>query len=161
MIEQRKQSALFGLFARDLIAKGNSFRFCARGRSMTPTIEDGDVLCVEPLDRMPRRGEIVLFSLAGEFKAHRVLDTSGNQFITRGDAGTEPDGIVKREEIIGKVIARKCPSSGQTNKIGTLERLLFLTSRASGSMAGWLRNCSRGILLVVVALVVVAHLELA
>jgi signal peptidase I len=127
---------------------------------MTPTIQDGDVLCVKPLDRMPKRGEIVLFFLKGEFKAHRVVGTSGNQFITRGDAGKEPDGIVKREEVIGKVIARKCKSSGRINEIGNLERLTFLTSRALGSMAGWLRNWSREILLVLVALGVVAHLEL-
>ena len=105
MIEQRLQSATFGQLVHELIATGNSFRFCARGLSMNPTIQDGDILHVEPIRASLRIGEIVLFSLNGEFKAHRVVGRSGNDFITRGDAGIEVDGIVADRCMLGRVVA--------------------------------------------------------
>lgn len=113
MIEQRPHSAAFGLLVRELIAEGNGFRFCARGRSMWPTIQDGDILHVEPIRKAPRPGDIVLFFREGEFKAHRIIGGADNKFVTRGDAGMEIDGVVRREEMIGKVVAREFPPTGQ------------------------------------------------
>jgi len=157
MIEPRPQSDVFGLMARDLIASGNSFRFCARGRSMTPTIQDGDLLVVEPLERGPTKGEIVLFRREGEFKAHRVVTTGDGYLITRGDAGMEADGVVRREDILGRVTAKKCGGSGQTQSFGRWERLAFATSRSTRSALRKLRHRLRGISLALVALVAVAN----
>jgi peptidase C25-like protein/peptidase S24-like protein len=157
MIEPRPQSAVFGLFARDLIASGNSFRFCARGRSMTPTIQDGDLLVVEPLERRPTKGEIVLFRGEGEFKAHRIVATADGYLITRGDAGMEADGVVRREDILGRVTAKKCGNSGQTQNFGRWERLAFAMSRSTRSALRKLRHRLRGISLALVALVAVAN----
>ena len=42
--------------------KGASFRFQAKGYSMTPAIRNGDVITVSPLrDIEPRRGDVVAF----------------------------------------------------------------------------------------------------
>src|SRR6476646_2719991 len=110
MIERRAQSATFAQLAGELIASGKGFRFQARGRSMLPSIEDGDVLHVAPA--RPARlkiGDIVLFKKDGEFKAHRIVgrdkDRSKKGFITRGDASMQTDGMVPRESIIGRVVA--------------------------------------------------------
>lgn len=154
MIETRPQSAVFGMLARQLIARGNGFRFCARGQSMNPTIQDGDVLMVEPIERMPKRGEIVLFFRKGEFKAHRVISSNRDQFVARGDAGMESDGIVKREEIIGKVTAKECKNSGRRQNLGDWERLGFLLWRPVRSMGGRLRRRSRAILSALIAFLV-------
>ncbi|HWH56707.1 MAG TPA: S26 family signal peptidase, partial [Terriglobales bacterium] len=106
MIEPRQQSAVFGTLARELIAHGKGFRFCARGRSMWPTIQDGDILHVEPFTKSPKRGDIVLFFREGKFGAHRIIGGADNNYVTRGDAGMEIDGVVRREEMIGKVVAK-------------------------------------------------------
>lgn len=143
MIEERLESATFGLLAGDLIGSGSSFRFCARGRSMMPTIQDGDVLCVEPLGRMPKRGDIVLFFRQGEFKAHRIVEIRPGEFVARGDAGIESDGIVKREEIIGKVTAKECRQSGRRHRLGEWERLTFLASRAVRARLEFVRRRQR------------------
>jgi len=80
---------------------------------MNPTIQDGDILQVEPIRKTLRRGDIVLFVKDGQFKAHRIIGGADNNFVTRGDAGMEIDGVVRREEMIGRIVSRQsaknCP----------------------------------------------------
>jgi signal peptidase I len=124
---------------------------------MTPTIEDGDLLVVEPLERRPKEGEIVLFRQEGKFKAHRIVATGDGYLITRGDAGMEADGIVRREDIIGRVAAKKHRNSGQRQYFGHWERLAFATSRSTRSALRKLRHRLRAVFLALVALVAVAN----
>ena len=108
MTEPRAQSAAFAHLACELIASGKGFRFHARGRSMLPSIEDGDVLHVAPASTARLKiGDIVLFKKDGVLKAHRIVgkDKSKECFITRGDASTQTDGMVARGSIIGRIIA--------------------------------------------------------
>lgn len=135
MIERRQQTAAFSLLARDLIARGKGFRFCARGRSMWPTIQDGDILYVEPIRKAPRRGDIVLFFREGEFKAHRIIGRADDNFVTRGDAGMEIDGVVRRQEIVGKVVAKECASTGQLTRFNAgRERAVLFGRRLRGKV---------------------------
>ena len=144
MIEQRQQTAAFSLLARDLIARGKGFRFCARGRSMWPTIQDGDMLHVEPIRKAPRRGDIILFFREGEFKAHRIIRRPYNNFVTRGDAGMEIDGVVRRQEIVGRVVAKECPSTGQLTRFNAgRERAVLFGRRLRGKVLQVLRNTQR------------------
>src|SRR3954464_11063404 len=101
-IEERAESSTFADLASGLAASGISFRFQARGRSMLPVIEDGQVLHVKPAGQSRlRSGDIVLFQKDGEFKAHRILQKKGDRFVTRGDAGMHIDGEVARQQLIG------------------------------------------------------------
>ena len=141
MIEPRQQSAVFGTLARELIAHGKGFRFCARGRSMWPTIQDGDILHVEPFTKSPKRGDIVLFFREGKFGAHRIIGGADNNYVTRGDAGMEIDGVVRREEMIGKVVAKECPPTGRLTNLNTGgERASFLGRRLRGYAVQVLRR---------------------
>jgi len=124
MIE-RAHSGMFGELVHELITTGNSFRFCARGLSMNPTIQDGDILHVEPITASPRIGEIVLFSRNGEFKAHRLVRRSGNDFITRGDAGLEVDGIVAHTCVVGRVVAVELEDGTTVSMTGLSARMKF------------------------------------
>jgi len=142
-VPERLHTALFEKFARELIARGNTLRFCARGRSMLPTIQDGDTLYVEPIQKSPRVGDIVLFFRDGQFKAHRILRGRGGHFVTRGDSGMDTDGVVRREEIIGKVVEKGCAESGRRTRIsGTRVRLRFLGSETRRFVARHLRRWS-------------------
>jgi hypothetical protein len=122
---ERAHSAMFGELVHELIASGNSFRFCARGLSMNPTIQDGDILHVEPITAAPKIGEIVLFSRDGEFKAHRVVGRSGDDFVTRGDAGIEVDGIIARKCIIGRIVAVELAGGTTVSMAGLSVRMKF------------------------------------
>ena len=139
MIEQRLQSATFGQLAQELIATGNSFCFCARGLSMIPTIQDGDVLHVEPIRISPKIGEIVLFALNGEFKAHRVVGRSGNDFITRGDAGIEADGVVAQSCVLGRVVAVEFQDGTMISMSGLFARMKFFGRELRRTVSALLR----------------------
>ena len=136
LIEDRPQSVLFQQLAGDLVNGGFTFRFQARGRSMNPTVQDGEVLCVQPLEHKTLRvGDIVLTKTAGDFTAHRIIQKRGDLFTTRGDAGCEPDGEVHRGQIFGVVIGKECPQSGRRVRLyGVLARLNFHAREAKRRM---------------------------
>jgi signal peptidase I len=117
MTNDRADSAIFSLLAAELLAGGISFRFQAKGRSMIPTIADGDVLHVESVNpRGLKLGDIALSQQGAEFKAHRIIGKRGDLFIIRGDAGVAID-VISPEQIVGKVIAKECRDSGRVTSI--------------------------------------------
>ena len=80
----------------------------ASGRSMVPAIWPGDCLVVEPaISSNVAPGDIVLFSNAYRFVAHRVVAKNGDadklRVLTRGDAMATADAPIKSGEILGKV----------------------------------------------------------
>ena len=81
---------------------------------MLPTINDGDLLYVESVNKVKFKvGDIVLCKLGRAFKAHRIISKHGQTFVTRGDAGGEPDGEVAPDCIVGKVVAKKNQGTGR------------------------------------------------
>jgi signal peptidase I len=75
---------------------------------MLPAIWPGDALVVEPATcSNVALGDIVLFSNAYRFIAHRVVEKSGElqkeQVRTRGDAMSTADAPIRPGEILGKV----------------------------------------------------------
>jgi signal peptidase I len=114
MTNDRADSATFSQLAGELLAGGLSFRFQARGRSMLPTIADGDVLHIESANADSLRvGDVVLFRQGAEFKAHRIIGKCRDLLSTRGDAGVDIDEI-RPEQIVGRVIAKECSQTGRT-----------------------------------------------
>jgi signal peptidase I len=86
--------------------KGASFRFQARGYSMTPAIRDGDVIILSPLgSQMPGRGDVLAFRHPGrpQMLVHRVLRKKGNRFFIKGDNCSEADGWIPAENLLGLV----------------------------------------------------------
>ena len=127
MIKDRTDSALFAKLTHQLLAGGAGFRFEAKGRSMWPTIADGDVLHVRnAILRKLRVGDVVLFTCAEGLKAHRIIRRRGESFVTRGDAGADIDGEIHREQILGKVVSMECRSTGQVVPLSfTRDRVRF------------------------------------
>jgi len=80
----------------------------AAGRSMVPAIWPGDALLVErSTNSHVAPGDIVLFSNAHRFVAHRVIEQNGDaetgQVLTRGDSVATADAPIRPDEILGKV----------------------------------------------------------
>jgi hypothetical protein len=114
MIEERPESQIFGELASGLLASGLEFRFQARGRSMLPLINDGEMLHVQRANSDTLKvSDIVLFRQGAEFKAHRIISKQKNRFVTRGDAGLEADEAIQGEAIVGKIVAKECAKSGR------------------------------------------------
>ena len=101
-----------------LLAGGHSVKFRAPGGSMYPTICDGDVITVVPIESASVAvGDIILYRHTSGVAAHRVIhltkrDPADPQFsdpapemyhILRGDAAVVFDEPVDTGQILGKV----------------------------------------------------------
>ena len=127
MIKDRAESLAFHLLSSDLIAAGYGLRFQAVGRSMLPTIQDGEIVHVQPVaTNMLRVGDIVLLRTGEQFKAHRIIGKRGQCFITRGDAGVNTDGEIRCDQILGRVTAKEATNSHRLVRLdGIKARLEF------------------------------------
>ena len=93
----------------DLLRTGQPARFRATGQSMTPLLQNGATVVVEPLgERLPRPGEIVLCQLPsdGRILLHRVVGWNGaGQLLTRGDHHAVLDPPHLPEGVLGRVVS--------------------------------------------------------
>jgi len=100
----------FRLLAGQLLQNGHGLRFQAGGNSMQPSILDGDILEVLPLDARPvRRGDVLLVEMdGGNVIAHRVIKTGGSKgrpgFLLKGDSCLQPDGWVSVAQVLGRAV---------------------------------------------------------
>ena len=92
---------------RGVLDKGKPFRFQAKGWSMSPFIQDGDLISVSPLsDKSPGLGDVVAFVNPGTSKlvVHRIVSNQHAGYLMRGDNQTgDGDGLIPSENILGRV----------------------------------------------------------
>jgi signal peptidase I len=113
------QEHVFFKACEELLRKGHKIKFRAPGRSMHPTIYDGDIITVEPVQTdAVRVGDILLYRTGENVIAHRVIAIRNRDpltqsaglnpqclFFLRGDASRFSDEPVRPESILGKVIS--------------------------------------------------------
>lgn len=86
-----------------------AFKFRVRGRSMEPTLHDGDSVTVAPLRKAPAIGDIVVFPQRSEIVVHRVVrvpkaaDDSSRCIVTAGDGLGWHDQPVLLDKVLGVV----------------------------------------------------------
>ena len=107
MAERLLDWAEFDALAAELLGRGSRLRFRARGTSMHPFIQDGDLVTVEAAAAgTPRRGDIVLARLAsGRLVVHRVRQVGPDSLLVQGDAVPAPDGRLGLASVLGRVTA--------------------------------------------------------
>ncbi|HKP86533.1 MAG TPA: signal peptidase I [Blastocatellia bacterium] len=104
-------SRIFLEASHELLMLGYAVRFRAGGRSMHPTIKDGEMITVEPARAGEiKRGDIVLYRLKRGVIAHRVIgiekaEGAHRRFILRGDSCSTSDAPVEEEKVLGRVIS--------------------------------------------------------
>lgn len=76
-----------------------------RGTSMMPTLCPGDTCLVHLGERDVRPGDIIVYWRGRGLVVHRVVWCRGDWVWTRGDALVCPDPRVRREHILGVVVA--------------------------------------------------------
>ena len=124
----------------DLLARGHSVRFRARGHSMHPIIRSDDYLLVVPSSDIAR-GDVVLTRADRGLTAHRVMSVAGEVVITRGDNASADDAPIARERVLGRVTHAE--RGGRTFRVARLSRLGVLV-RAIAQRSGlrWQRHRS-------------------
>ena len=111
MSELRLESDGFESLIDEVLSKGDTLRFRARGVSMQPFIRDGDILEIQPNGgELFRTTDIVLCkSPKGKLVAHRIVGIKPGEghdkLIIQGDALGQPDGNIDPGDVLGKVVA--------------------------------------------------------
>jgi len=96
--------------ARQLLSKNVPIEIKMSGSTMSPVIEDGDLITVEPIQETALRpGDIILYnSLRDTAVIHRVVrvekgESADRSIITRGDAANQNDLAVPVHRVLGRV----------------------------------------------------------
>ena len=116
-------SQVFSTIVDSLLAEGITVRFRAGGRSMLPTLHDGDCVVVKPVAPADvKLGDVVFCQTSRGPVVHRVvdIDTAARRLTLRGDASLEPDAPVTAAQVRGTV----------TNVDGAREMLMFGLARS-------------------------------
>ncbi len=100
----------------ELLSQGTTVHFRPSGRSMYPSIREGELITVEPVRASDvQLGDIVLYRSSKGLIAHRVVGSSPTQssvlsphhFLLRGDASLSCDQPVAAQQILGRVVGVK------------------------------------------------------
>jgi len=96
--------------ARQLLSKSVPIEIKMSGSTMSPVIEDGDVITIEPIqENSLRPGDIILYnSLRDTAVIHRVVrvekgESADRSIVTRGDAASQNDLAVAFHRVLGRV----------------------------------------------------------
>lgn len=106
-------------YARFELSRRRPLRFRMSGTSMRPTIEDGDVVTVEPIDIASVQPQDVVFyvSASGVPLIHRVVaveERSGCTYVvTRADCAELANAPVPLSHILGRVTAVQRHTTGR------------------------------------------------
>jgi uncharacterized repeat protein (TIGR01451 family) len=146
MTDSQPDSERFEALSRELLNRGLSVRFEARGASMSPCIRDGDIVHITPvIISKLRKGDIVLTKGDKGFLIHRliVVDHDKDFFITRGDCGKQDDTPVNGSQILGIAVSKEIRFGRRivrTKLTGFTGRLMRVVSQARSAAGRLLRR---------------------
>lgn len=96
----------FASITQEVLGRGRTLRFRAKGGSMSPFIRNGDVVEVVPLEGKINLGNIVLYrSSYGNTVIHRVIQRGKKSIITKGDSVPNSDQPLLSKQVLGRVVA--------------------------------------------------------
>jgi len=152
----------------ELLSRGTTVRFRPSGRSMYPSIREGELITVEPVVASDvTLGDIVLYRSQRGFIAHRVIQLSCPQtepsavgaagfslrasssrdarvFRLRGDASLSSDKPVEAHQILGRVI--RVQRNGRLVTLASRgAKLWHRARRLASGLKGWIYPARIGI----------------
>jgi SOS-response transcriptional repressor LexA len=115
---------------RDFVKTHPNQKFCMRydGRSMKPTLREGDLLTLIPSSRENlSENDIVLAQTEEGLRIYRILLRRGDYFLLKADSQRTPAPPAELQQILGKVIQHQ-----------PYPRMRRLLDRIKLPMTGWL-----------------------
>jgi signal peptidase I len=128
-------SAFFGLM-QSVLSRGASFRFQAKGQSMSPFIRHGDIITVAKVEsNAVRVGDVVVLLNPANNAAivHRIVNIQENSILLKGDNCISADGIFSYDTILGIVTKVERGNKEVKFCLGPANKLIAITS-ANGSL---------------------------
>jgi len=96
----------FASIAQGVLSRGKTFKFKAKGGSMSPFIRNGDVVEVVPVKGKVNFGDVILYhSSYGNPIIHRVIQGNKENIITKGDSVSNFDQPILSKQVLGRVVA--------------------------------------------------------
>ena len=117
---------------RDVLGKGASFRFKAKGFSMTPIIKDGDIITVSPcLPAGLLSGDIAAFThpVTGRLVVHRIIGVRDGSFFVKGDNNDDSDGLIPGSHVLGRITRNERNGRSVQLGLGAERSTIALLSR--------------------------------
>jgi len=135
-----KASNLLLDLTTELLSQGATVRFRPSGRSMYPSIREGEIITVEPVEASDvKLGDIVLYRSERGLIAHRVIEIASRDarvFRVRGDASLSCDQPVAAHQILGRVVGVK--RNGHSIQLaGRGAKLWHKARRLASALKGW------------------------
>jgi len=99
-------SEVLSELVKEVVSKGVECRLQVKGYSLSPFIKDGDTITISPVsDSLPRFGDVIAFihPRTEKLLIHRVVWKSGDTYLLKGEGALEPDGLIKKENVLGLV----------------------------------------------------------
>ena len=137
----------------ELLSRGTTVRFRPSGRSMYPSIREGELITVEPVAaRDVKRGDIVLYRSERGLLAHRVVGSSPTQssvlspqssLLLKGDASLSCDQPVAAQQILGRVVGVE--RNGRSVALASPgAKLWHKARRLASGLKGWIYPVGTG-----------------
>ncbi len=96
----------FASIAQEVLGRGRTLRFKAKGGSMSPFIRNGDVVEVVPSKGKINLGDVVFYcSSNGNPVVHRVIQRGKKSIITKGGSVPSSDQPIFSKQVLGRVVA--------------------------------------------------------
>ena len=95
---------IFFAAVEEQIAAGMQVKITLVGTSMQPTLCEGDILTLAPLDGNPAVGDVVLFRYHGRHLLHRIVAEADGIYTTLGDNCVNTESC-RREDIVARLVA--------------------------------------------------------
>ncbi len=96
----------FASIAHEVLDRGRTLRFKAKGGSMSPFIRNGDVVEVVPFRGKINFGDVILYhSFCGSPVVHRVIHRNTESIIAKGDSTPGFDQPVLFKQVLGRVVS--------------------------------------------------------
>ncbi len=135
----------------ELLSRGTTVRFRPSGRSMYPSIREGELITVEPVQPSDvKLGDIVLYRSQRGLVAHRVVGSSPTQssvlsphYFLRGDASLSCDKPIEVQQILGRVVSVEREGRA-INLAGTPAKRWHRARRLASRLKGWIYPVGSG-----------------
>ena len=131
----------------ELLSQGATVRFRPSGRSMYPSIREGELITVEPVAASDvKLADIVLYRSERGLIAHRVVEIAARDsrvFRLRGDASLSCDQPVEAERVLGRVVGvqRNGRSVGLASRGA---KVWHKVRRLASGLKGWIYPAGTG-----------------
>jgi signal peptidase len=131
----------------ELLSRGTTVHFRPTGRSMYPSIREGELITVEPVAASDvKLADIVLYRSERGLIAHRVVEIASRDsqvFRLRGDASLSCDQPVEAEQILGRVVSVQRNGSSIT-LASRGAKLWHMVRRLASGLKGWIYPVGTG-----------------